>query len=148
MAAGTVPAGGGGLKRALVLAAVSLLVMSCADGDYQGISLAPAAAPAELQSLAQRARGGDKRAQLELGIRFEEGLGVPIDWGRAERLYRMAATASGGTTMIYVPPMRRGESGRVMPLRSGPRIPGLPEAQLRLDALRKRREVEGSPRRI
>ncbi|HEX9933253.1 MAG TPA: SEL1-like repeat protein [Allosphingosinicella sp.] len=135
-------------RRALLLAAAVLLAAGCAGNSFQGISLAPGAAKPELQSLATRARGGDKHAQLELGIRFEEGHGVPMDWDRAERLYRMAATRSGGTTMIYVPPVRRGGAGHVMPVSNGPVVPGLAEARLRLEALRKRRATEGAPRRI
>jgi TPR repeat protein len=85
------------MKRALAPAVALLLAAGCADRDYQGISFAQGAAASELQSLAQRARGGDKHAQLELGIRFEAGLGVPVDWARAERLYGLAAATSGGT---------------------------------------------------
>ena len=131
------------------LAVLLLALAGCgARSGYQGISFAPGAASAEVQSLARRAAAGDKRAQLELGTRFEDGRGVPLDWGRAERLYRMAATTTGGTRMVYVPPVRRGGSGRVMPVSSGPLVAGLPEAQARLEALRKRRRAEGAPRRI
>ena len=71
-----------------------------------------------------------------------------MNWRRAERLYAMAAASSGGTMMIYVPPVRRGGSGSVMPVSTGPRMPGLAEARERLQALRRRRAAEGAPRRI
>jgi hypothetical protein len=131
------------------LAAAILLLAGCGPAtSYQGISLRGGGAAPEVQALATRAASGDKYAQLELGIRFEEGRGVPLDWERAERLYRTAAAQRGGTMMVYVPPTRRGGAGHVMPISSGPVVPGLPEARARLEALRKRRETEGTPRRI
>jgi hypothetical protein len=126
-----------------------LLLSGCAPAtSFQGISLTSRTVSPELRSLAQRAEAGDKTAQLELGIRFEEGRGVPLDWRRAERLYGMAASSSGGTMMIYVPPVRPGGAGSVMPVDTGPRVPGLAEARERLRALRGRRAVEGARRRI
>jgi hypothetical protein len=136
-------------RTALWPIAAALLLTACGPAtSYQGISLAAGGADPAIQSLASRAASGDKWAQLELGIRFEEGSGVPMDWRRAERLYAGAARATGGTIMVYVPPVRRGGSGSVMPVSTGPRMPGLPEARERLQALRKRRQVEGAPRRI
>ena len=126
-----------------------LALLGCgAPSSFQGISFAPGAANAEVQTLAQRAAAGDKWAQLELGIRFEEGRGVPVDWSRAARLYRQAAASTGGTIMVYVPPVRPGGAGRVMPISSGPRTAGLPQARARLEALRKRRRAGAEPRRI
>jgi hypothetical protein len=137
------------MKRAFVVAAALLFAVGCGARDcFQGISLAPGAAHPDVQALARSAMGGSKSAQLELGIRFEDGRGVQMDWDRAERLYRMAAVSSGGTMMIYVPPVRPGGSGRVMPVSTGPSVSGLAEARQRLEALRKRRAAEGSPRRI
>lgn len=136
-------------KLLAAAAAALLLLAGCAPAtSYQGISLRAGEGDPAVRLLALRAASGDKWAQLELGIRFEEGRGVPLDWRRAARLYRMAAAQSGGTTMIYVPPVRRGGTGTVMPMSMGPVVPGLPEARARLEALRKRRASEGSPRRI
>lgn len=73
---------------------------------------------------------------------------MPVNWRRAERLYAMAAASSGGTMMIYVPPVRPGGSGSVMPVSTGPRMPGLAEARERLQALRRRRAAGSAPRRI
>jgi TPR repeat protein len=108
----------------------------CAGGSYAGIPLAADAADPELQQLARRAQTGDKQAQLELGIRYEEGRGVLRDLDRAERLYRGAAAASGGRTWVYSPSVRKGGSGRAIPVDRGPRQPGLAEAARRLAALR------------
>ena len=122
----------------IVAVAAALPLTACTPSSYRGIPFAAGAADPGLQALAQRARSGDKLAQLELGIRFEEGIGVPVDLGRAERLYRAAATASGGTIMVYVPGIR-GRPGTVMPMSTGPRMPGLKEARNRLRALEARR---------
>lgn len=135
-------------RRLLPLAFCAAAAACAPATGFQGISFtAPDVAP-EVRALAQRASGGDRHALLELGIRFEEGNGVPVDWGRAERLYSMAAATTGGTTMVYVPPVRPGSSGRVMPMSSGPVIHGLPAARERLRTLRKRIETGGRPRRI
>lgn len=137
------------LIRLAIAAEALTLAAGCAPStNFQGISFTSDRVAPELRLLAQRAAGGDKQAQLELGTRFENGDGVPLDWGRAERLYRMAAASSGGTIMVYVPPVGRGRSGSVMPMSTGPVVPGLPEARLRLEALEKRRSLEGTPRRI
>jgi len=129
--------------------ALALALAGCgAPSSFQGISLAAGTASTEVQALARRAVAGDKWAQLQLGIRFEEGNGVAVNWDRAARLYRMAAATTGGTIMVYVPPVTPGRSGRVMPLSSGPRMTGLPQARERLEALRKRRRAGAEPRRI
>ncbi|WP_404338980.1 tetratricopeptide repeat protein [Sphingomonas sp. MMS12-HWE2-04] len=72
---------------------------------------------------------------LELGKRYEEGLGVSQDPSRAAALYLKAATAIPATTPIYSPPVRRGGSGRVMFLTNPHAGPGLAEAKYRLGRL-------------
>lgn len=108
------------------------MLTGCATHRYMGIPLTPGAAHPELQTLARRARSGDKQAQLDLGIRFEEGTGVSQDTNRAVRLYRMAASDSGGTMWVYSPPVGNGTSGRVIPMDQGVRQMGLREAKRRL----------------
>lgn len=100
-----------------------------------GISLKPGMAGPALQQLAMRAQSGDKQAQLELGIAYEEGRGVPVDLARARALYQSAASDSGGTMWVYVPPVVKGQSGRVMPVEREPRMLGLEMARRRLEAL-------------
>lgn len=113
------------------------LLGGCATMDsYAGIPLSPGAAPPEVQALAERARGGDKQAQLEFGIALEEGRGVPVDLGRARKLYAQAAADSGGTIWVYVPAVGNGTKGRVMPINQGPKRPGLAEARERLKKLK------------
>jgi hypothetical protein len=113
--------------------ALSLVAATaCATHDYMGISLTPGQAPPELQHLALRAQAGDKQAQLDLGIRFEEGVEVPQNRERAMHLYRQAATESGGTRWVYSPPVGDGLPGRVIPIGPGVKQPGLAEAKCRL----------------
>src|SRR4051812_16176372 len=80
----------------LTLAIAAIALNGCSTSAY-GIPLAPERAPADLQELARHAQGGDKHAALELGIRYEEGRGVPMDVRQAIRLYRQAAMTSGGS---------------------------------------------------
>lgn len=86
--------------------------------------------PSQLAGLAW---AGDRHAALELGIRFEEGRGVPIDIEKARKLYRLASVTTGGTMWIYTP--RMGEApAQIMPY-DAPVVQGLPAARERLEAL-------------
>ncbi len=88
-----------------------------------------------LSSLRCGAARGDKQAQLELGILYEEGRGVERSPRKAARLYQAAGSASGGTVYVYSPPVGGEKSGRVIPINAGPRQAGLAEAQYRLALL-------------
>jgi len=115
-----------------------LLVLAaggCASHEYMGISLKPGEASPGLQSLAHQAQVGDKYAQLLLGIRFEEGLGLPADRKRACKLYGQAAADSGGKIWVYSPPVGKEAQGRVIPADLGPRQSGLLEARTRPERL-------------
>ena len=100
-----------------------------------GLSLKPGTVDPALQQLAQRARSGEKQAQLDLGIAFEEGRGVERNFRSARDLYQLAASDSGGTVWVYVPPTVKGQRGRVMPVANGPKASGLAEAKARLETL-------------
>lgn len=113
--------------------ALALSSTACANHSYMGISLAPSVVTPEVQGLARRAQAGDKQAQLDLGIMFEEGNGVSVDIRRAIKLYRMAASDSGGTVWIYSPATARGTKGRVLPVGTGMRRQGLEMARKRLE---------------
>ncbi len=128
---------------ACTLLAVLLLSAGCSTSSYMGIALAPGAAPADLQQLARRAQGGDKQAQLALGIRYEEGDGVAPDRWRAMKLYRQAARDSGGTLWVYAPSPGNGAPARVIPVNLGLKHSGLLEARERLQAIS---QAEGPPR--
>jgi TPR repeat protein len=115
-------------------AGAALLLGGCAVNSYAGVSLKAGAAEPELQHIARRAQLGDKHAQLELGIRYEEGRGVAPDIARAEALYRLAAEDSSGASSTYVPGVG-GRNGRVVSVRNGPPQQGLAEAKRRLGVL-------------
>lgn len=100
-----------------------------------GISLNPDGAPGEIQHLAERAMAGDKNAQLELGILYQEGRGVPINLRTAKRLYVLAARDSGGTAWIYAPSVQTGQPGRVLQISRGAKKNGLDQAKRRLATL-------------
>lgn len=123
------------LLRFLPAALAILALSACASSEYMGISLKPGAAAAELQELARRAQAGDKQAQLELGIRYEEGRGVARDIAKARSLYRLAAADSGGPVWVYVPSVVAGQQGRVAQVGERPGQRGLVQAKLRLEAL-------------
>lgn len=123
-------------KRGILpLLAAVLLLASCSSNIYMGIPLTEGAGDPALRSLAERASVGDKQAQLNLGIRYEEGLGVKRDLAMAKRLYRLAASDSGGTVWVYTPPVGNGTRGRVLPVDRGAKVQGLKEAQSRLAGL-------------
>lgn len=126
------------LQRAsvtIIAAFCSLTLGACASASYKGISFRQGGAETWLQNLAKRAQAGEKEAQLELGIRYEEGRGVPIDIDRARKLYSLAASASDGVKWIYSAPVRDGQSGRMIPVSSGRPQAGLEEARVRLSRL-------------
>ncbi|QTD57491.1 SEL1-like repeat protein [Parasphingorhabdus cellanae] len=132
--------GGGAL-----LGATIALASCVAPSRYMGIDISqphPAlASPTSYSemstiSLARKAQGGDKHAQLELGIRFEEGRGVERDLGKAKKLCRLAASDSGGRIWVYSPPVGNGTKGRVIPMDIGPKQFGLAVARVRLEAVK------------
>ena len=117
----------------LPLLAAILMLPACAGKVYMGVPLT--VGDPTLRSLAGRAAAGDKQAQLDLGIRYEEGRGIRRDVAKARRLYQLAASDSAGLLWIYTPPVGKGAQGRIMPLNVGPRIKGLKEAESRLAEL-------------
>lgn len=120
--------------RGLCTAVAFAGLLSACASSFQGIALKPGAADPDLQALAHRARDGEKHSLLALGIRFEEGRGVPRDLARAKRLYRLAA-ADSRPAYVYSPPVSKGDKGRMIPLEIGLRQPGLAEARERLARL-------------
>lgn len=85
------------------------------------------------------ARAGEKPMQYELAQRLEKGDGIAPDLVRAEALYSAAAQSISGMTYVYMPPACSKCAGMVMPVRTGPDIPGLPEATFALA----RMQIEG-----
>lgn len=134
--------------RGLAYAALAAGLLSgcAAPKSYMGVSLAPGSADPLMQDIARSARAGDKQAQLQLGIAYEEGSSVVRDTGRARKLYALAAADSGGTIWVYQPPVREGGSGRVVPVNLGPKVAGLVEAKDRLGRLRNDEAMAGERR--
>lgn len=124
----------------LPLLAAALLLGGCVSNTYMGIPLTGDADDPELRSLAQRAAAGDKQAQLDLGIRYEEGRGVPVRVDRAKQLYASAAVSDGGMSMLHIPSGKNGSIGTT-PIYSGAERPGLPQAQQRLRFLENRSSI-------
>jgi len=100
--------------------------------SFDDIKSSKAALP--LPVLARLASADDKQAQLQLGIRFEEGRGVERNLKKAKKLYGKAASDSGGQIWVYSPPVGN-SPGRVIPLDIGPKQFGLAEAERRLEGL-------------
>jgi len=123
------------VQFAVILTSCLSALAACAvPTDYVGISLVPGDADPEIQSLARSAQAGSKHAELELGIRYEEGDGLPVDLDRARALYKSAAPDTGGTIWVYSPPV--GSSpGQVIPVDTGPKQLGLVEAKKRLEEI-------------
>lgn len=103
----------------------------CASNSYMGISLVPGAADPIVQSLAARAQSGDKQAQYRLGLLYEEGATVPLDILQAKKLYRSAASNSGGMLWVWSPAVGN-TPGRTIAVNGGPPIVGLHEAREKL----------------
>lgn len=106
---------------------IAALAVSACSGRYLGIDregLEPTA-----QGWLDRARAGDKQAQLELGMRYASGDGVRRDCDIARKLLRQAAARTGGTIWVYSPPVTKGGSGRVIPIDNGPVQGGLQAAE-------------------
>lgn len=112
---------------------------------------APAADPdnplraVPLRQLAAAAQAGNKQAQLELGIRFEEGIGgVEQNWDFALELYTQAGRATRARNAIEVSGgagENAGQGGSLGRRQVTTRIPGLAEARERRDALEARMEA-------
>lgn len=126
----------GSLRILTPVGAAALLTACAAPTSYMDISLTPDAQDAAIQQQARQAMAGYKQAQLGLGMRFEGGDGVARDLAAAKKLYRQAASDSGGTIWVYTPRVGNGTSGRVVPVQSGTKQYGLAEAQRRLGALK------------
>ena len=68
------------MKKLLVL----LLAIFLSAGSLSAQSV-------EIRKLLQQAKQGDAKAQFTLGLRYDDGLGVPQDDAQAVKWYRLAA---------------------------------------------------------
>ena len=128
---------------------IGRLAAASAQGDEEEARHADADNPLRsvpLVELARAAQSGNKQAQLELGIRFEEGIGVQADWDNALELYTLAARHTPATSGIRVNAATdqsafAGEGGTLGRRELSRRIPGLQEARERRDALEARMQA-------
>lgn len=106
---------------------------------YAGIPLAAGAANPQVQSLARRAQAGDKHAQLELGIRYEQGRGLPRDLERAAACTEWPrptkAGRSGPTRRPSATARKAGSSGSARAGRKGAKFPWGNEPDSKREAL-------------
>ncbi|HEX8402002.1 MAG TPA: SEL1-like repeat protein [Allosphingosinicella sp.] len=122
------------VRFASVFMATLIGVSACATAPFAHNPSRVGAGDPQVLFLAQRARDGDKHAQLELGIRFEEGRGVVADLPLARRFYRAAAEDVTGTIPVWLPAAGR-VPGHIILVAGGRRTPGLVNARVRLGAL-------------
>jgi TPR repeat protein len=122
------------------------LLIRQANGDIRLI-LGSIKARLSTEDVSCWAATGNKAMMLELAKRLESGDGIAADPERAEDLYERAAAYVSGTTYIYSPGFGK-VPGRVMPVRIGPDIPGLPEAKFRRALMHvEGRAVKANPRK-
>jgi len=124
------------LPAALLIAAAMLSLDGCVSYSLPGIPQEAGAADPQLQMLAKQAiRHQDQHAQLALGIRYEYGQGVPVNWKLAAQLYQQAATHVPGGLFMG---MTNG-----IPMNVTAPLKGLPEAKARLQGLRAKMRAAG-----
>lgn len=114
------------------LFAAALLLSGCASQQYMGVSLKPGGADPAVQALAARASIGDKQAQFQLGLAFENGLGLERNCRKAKALFRESGRDKTKSMYLYSPSIGGGTSSRVIAIDYGRASEGLPEARVKL----------------
>lgn len=108
-----------------LVAATMLLVLAGCTGS--GLFCKADHDDPKIASLMRDSCAGNRTASMQLGLWFEGRK----DYQAAARYFRAAATPNTGQTYIWVPPA--GDvGGYVMPIDTGPSVPGNAEAQYRL----------------
>ncbi len=81
------------MRRVIVAAALFIALMATARADFQAGFAAYQRGDyaTALQEWRPLARQGDASAQLNLGLMYDEGRGIPRDYAEAASWYRMAA---------------------------------------------------------
>lgn len=93
-----------------------------------------------LRELQKAANQGVKRAQFELGRRYEEGSGVERDRSKARKWYKKAARDSVDRNFVYSGPVGNEQHGRAIEVGQPKVRPGMPAAALRLKNLERDHE--------
>jgi hypothetical protein len=114
------------LWKSFAIQTLVLSITACSGTSYMGIPLQP---DSELSALAREAKAGEKNAQYQLGMRFENGDQIPSNQEKARKLYFLAATPTGGSQITYVP-----TNNGVKPqlINRGPLVAGIAAAREKL----------------
>src|SRR5690606_7329583 len=81
------------------------------------------------------ADSGDQVSQYLLGFAYEHGIGVERNVEQALRYYKRAAAPRANRTYVYSPAVGHESHGRVIPVTTGPNLPGLGAAQKAVERL-------------
>jgi TPR repeat protein len=65
-----------------------------------------------------------KEQALALALMFRSGEGAPKRPGIARHIYERLVISTGGTIYVYSPPVGKMKSGTVIPVNTGPVVPG------------------------
>jgi TPR repeat protein len=120
----------------------SVPLMSCSAHSGRDLVPGEAGRVAAVDALSKRSASGDRGAQYELAVRFEEGRGVPVDTRRAIALYTLFLTA-GETRLIYLPSAGGQSKSSVLPVQDVQFLRHSKDAQRRLARLKAMTAVAG-----
>ena len=117
----------------ILIALLSIpFLAGCGLREGRIANCAEAIDPAIGRELAELACSGNKIAQFTLGYVYETGEGTVADPKKAVKWYQRASRPTRGMSYVDVAPVGQQAHGRVMPLQTGPEIPGITEAEYRL----------------
>jgi len=122
--------------RLIILISLVLSLQACASLLREHTACNQNHADTNIQSLMNAACSGDRYAQYQLGVAFDEGDGVETDPALAATYYRLAAAVNTGKSYIYVPGAGK-VPGYVTPIDNGQAHPGDARAKYRLALLYK-----------
>ncbi len=122
------------ITSALCVGGCGAVVRDSVVRSYMGVPFDASSTSPEVSKLARRAVSGDKQAQFDLGLAFEEGHDVERDIKKARKLYQLAAGDTCGALTIYQPGVGTAP-GKVVQLPPPSCIKGLEIAKAKLAEL-------------
>lgn len=125
------------MQRLILALSMVLLLQGCTSLAGIGHKCRQHQVPGNLQATLHDACSGNQHASLAIGQHFEnlaESGSTVSDYSAAAYFYELASASSSGQTYIYVPGAGN-VAGYTMPVTTGPRTTGLPEARQRLARL-------------
>ena len=120
----------------------SLPLISCSAHSGRDLVSGETRQVAAVDALSKRAASGDRGAQYELAVRFEEGRGVPVNTRKAIELYTLSLTA-GEARLIYLPSAGGQSKSSVLPVQDVQFFRHSKDAQRRLARLKAMTAVSG-----